>query len=100
MHCPDLNWYGEASEDVDLLIKQILCSAHTLFTYCHKSVKGSNMIPSTVTTIGCYCLPDPDVDMSIVYAVPKGNHIKGAPLILLCFHKKSQHNSSEWIRKM
>ena len=36
---------------------------------------------------GYYFLPDPDVDVSVAYMVPNDINKKGAPLVLMHFHK-------------
>ena len=45
------------------------------------------MISSTSLTKGYYFLPKPNVDVSVVYVVLKGNEKRGAPHILMHFHK-------------
>ena len=61
--------------------------------------KGSNILSILSIRKGYYFSPDPDADVSVVYAVPKGNDKKGAPFVLMHFHKSSLGNSLEWRRR-
>ena len=68
----------------------ICVNSYQIKTWYHfdKQQKRSNIISSFSITKGYSYHFSPDPDVSVVYAVLKGDDVKGTPLILMCFHKK------------